>query len=353
MDQQDQKQAEQSNQNPNSIGQQSTTVQPINIQIPQQKNSKAPWINLAVLVLLIVLAMGSCVAAPFMFMKSTVDSLGSMDLSAADTGFVQENSVAVFDMTAAISGNSGTTPKDMYKTLKRLEDNDDVKAVVVRVNCPGGTVAASEEIAQYIKDFKKPIVFHVSDLCASGAYWSASQSDHIMAMSTSEVGSIGVIMQTVNIEGLLEKLGIEMSSIKSADSKDAGAMYRSLTDEEKAELQKNILAINDKFIDAVAEGRKLDRAKVAELATGETYAGDLALKYGMIDSIGTFKDALNKACELADIDPEDMHVYETNMYNDPFGFGSLFAKSSNKALDQLASQRIEAKHEVQQAEALQ
>ncbi len=336
-------------------------VQPINIQLPQQKSSKAPWIILGIIALLIVLAMGSCVAAPFMLMKSAADSLGSMDLSSyEDIGIVQENSIAVFDMTAAISGNSGTTPTDMYKTLKRLEDNDNIKAVVVRVNCPGGTVAASEEIAQYIKDFKKPILFHVSDMCASGAYWSASQSDHIMAMSTSEVGSIGVIMQTMNIQGLLEKLGIEMGSIKSAESKDAGAMYRSLTDEEKAELQKDILAINDKFIDAVAEGRGMDRAKVAELATGQTYSGDLALEYGMIDSLGTFKDAVNKAAELAGIDPEDAHVYETNLYSDPFGLGSLFAKSSenqelNKltqlAITKLGGSDFQAKNDAEPVEA--
>lgn len=312
-------------------------VQPITIQIPEQKSSRAPWIILGIIVLLIVLAMASCVAAPFMFMSSFSESMGNFSSSSTSrvTTMAQANSIAVFDFTQPISGTSGSTPLQMYETLSAIEKDSNIKAVVVRVNNPGGTVAASEEIGEYVKNFSKPIVFSVSDMCASGAYWTASQGDFIMAMSTSEVGSIGVIMQYANIQGLLEKLGIEMGSIKSADAKDAGAMYRSLTEEEKAEFQAKILEINDKFIAKVAEGRGLDESKVREYATGETFAGDEALEMGLIDGIGTYADALDKAAELAGMEPGSYKVYTMNLYYNVFNLSSFLSESKASDFEML------------------
>lgn len=295
---------------------------PIVIQLPQQKTSKAPWVVAIIALLMVFLLLGSCIATPLFIMRSVNETLTS-DLGLSDAQNyalpARSDSIGVYHMTAQISGTVGETPETFRAMLKAAEDDDKIKAVVVRCNCPGGTAPASEEIATYIRDFSKPIVFSVSDLCASGAYMAASQADWIVAMPTSEVGSIGVLMNALDLSGLMEKYGIKVDTIKSAEAKDAGAYYRSLTEEDKARLQKRVDEIQAKFIDIVAEGRKMDRAKVKELADGTTYLGEVAVKQGLIDQVGTYDDALKKAAELAGLEPEKPKVHSLDKLGSPFG----------------------------------
>lgn len=311
---------------------------PIVIQMPEQpRPSRAPWIILAVIALILTLTLGSCIAVPSLMIAGLTKDLSEQTYDESGmTLHVTQDSIGVFHMSDAISAEGGTNPEQIRNILRAAENNPHIKAVVVRVNCPGGTVAASEEIATYIQNFSKPIVFSVSDMCASGAYMAASQSDYIMAMSTSEVGSIGVLMQTLDISEFLQRHGIKMDAITSAESKDAGAIYRSLTQDEHAKLQKEVAEINDKFINIVARGRNMDRDKVAALATGETFAGDKAREYGLIDGLGTYDDAVMKAAELAHMSAQSVPVYDLDPTPSFLDMHSLFGvKDPGSLIDAL------------------
>ncbi len=180
----------------------------------------------------------------------------------------------------------------------------------MRVDSPGGTVAASEEIATYVKESKKPIVVTVGDVGASGAYMVASQSDRIFALPGSAIGSIGVITDIPNVSGLLDKLGVQFTVVKAGKYKDAGSPYRALTKEETSLIQGSVNEVYGQFIDIVAEGRKLPRSEVESLATGWAWNGEQAKELGLVDEIGTYRDAMRAAAKLGGIDGE----YETVTY---------------------------------------
>lgn len=302
----------------------------IHVHVPQNKQSKAGMIVVACMGICLLLVLGSCTALPLFLLQESSKSLSAGSFSGYKELSAKHN-IAVFHMSESISANSGVTPELVREKIKEVEANPAISALVVRVNSPGGTVAASEEIARYFKEMKKPVVFSVSDICASGAYMAASQADKVVAMPTSQVGSIGVIMTTLDASELLNRLGIKMGAIKSAETKDTGAIYRSLSEHERERLQAEINELNDLFIDLVAEGRKLDRDKVAELANGSTYLGKKAVELGLIDELGTLDDALSSAAELAGISGQ----YGVVDIDNPLGFlNQLFSlKAQSGVLD--------------------
>lgn len=225
------------------------------------------------------------------------------------------NTIAVIPMTGTIAGAGAApaviTPEDFLKLLQRAEDDSNVRAIVLRVDSPGGTVAASEEISTYVKQEKKPVVVSVSDVDASGAYMISSQADKIVANPGSAVGSIGVIMEIPNASGLLEKLGVSFKVITAGKYKDAGSPYRSLTASETALLQGQVDQVYGQFIDIVASGRHMPRASVEKLATGWAWNAVEAKQLGLVDQIGTYQDALKVAAKLGGIKGE----YQTDVYN--------------------------------------
>ena len=154
---------------------------------------------------------------------------------------------------------------------------------MLRVNSPGGTVAASEEISAYVKAAKKPVVVSVGDVDASGAYMVSSQADTIIALPGSAVGSIGVITEIPNVNGLLEKLGIEFVTITAGEYKGAGSPFEALTATETALIQTSVDEVYAQFIDIVAEGRDMERSEVESLATGWAWNGSEAKKLGLVD----------------------------------------------------------------------
>lgn len=210
--------------------------------------------------------------------------------------------IAAFHMDQAISSTSGISPETVRQAVRRVEADPSVVALVVRCDCGGGGAAASEEIATYFASCTKPVVFSVGSLCASGAYMAAAQSDWIVAGPMSSVGSIGTIVTAYDLQGLYENLGIAVEVVKSADSKDMGATYRSLTDEERAMLQDQVERINGLFVASVAEGRGVSEETVEKWADGTAYLGIDALEMGMVDELGTYDDALEKAARLAGVD---------------------------------------------------
>lgn len=240
--------------------------------------------------------------------------------------------VAVIHIDDAIAGTTGITPEDVLDQLDQALDDDSVKAIVLRVDSPGGTVAASQEIMMAVDRATedKPVVTSVGDVCASGAYMVASQSDEIIAAPGSTVGSIGVILQLVNAEELLDKVGLEFTTLTQGEYKDAGSPYRSVTETETAMLNEQMRVVYDRFIEDVAEGRGISKDKVRELATGWAWLGSEALDLGLVDALGNYDDAIDRAAELGGIEGEPgIITYEKT---DPFA--DLYSKLLGQASGQ-------------------
>lgn len=195
---------------------------------------------------------------------------------------------------------AGITPEQVLGLLERAKRDGSIKAIVLRINSPGGTVAASQEIGDMIKDFEKPIVVSMGDMAASGGYYISAHADMIIAQPGTLTGSIGVIWTHINLDGLYEKLGIEMETITSGEHKDM--FIDRLTPERRDIIQRISDEAYDQFIHTVAEGRGLTISEVRELATGEIYIGTQALALGLVDRLGGQKDAIDAAAELAGID---------------------------------------------------
>lgn len=272
-------------------------VRPVVVNVEQRRMGRGLTAFIVAVVTVVLLCFVGCSAA----VTTCVGGAASLMTFPSMTSVASGPQIAVFHMDQTLDSTSGITPELVRSVVARVESDPSIAALVVRSDCGGGGAAASEEIAGYFANCSKPVVFSVGSICASGAYMSAAQADWIVAGPMSEVGSIGVIMSLYDLQGLYEKLGIGVNVIKSADSKDAGASYRSLTDEERSDLQAEVDAINELFIAMVAEGRNVDVATVEEWATGMTYMGTTALEMGLIDELGSYDDALNRAAELAGV----------------------------------------------------
>jgi protease-4 len=187
--------------------------------------------------------------------------------------------------------------------LEKAEDDDRVRAVVLRINSPGGTVTASDilyhEILRFKARRKVPVVASILDVGASGGYYVALAADRILAHPTTVTGSIGVLMLTINAGGLLEKIGVTASYVKSGEFKDMGSPFRSLRPEERALFQALIDRFYGRFVALVAESRKLDEARVRAFADGRVYIAQEALSLGLIDQIGYLEDAIESAKSAA------------------------------------------------------
>jgi protease-4 len=188
--------------------------------------------------------------------------------------------------------------------LRQLRQDDGVKAVVLRVNSPGGSANASEVILREIKLMReagKPVVVSMGNVAASGGYWIAAQADAILAEPTTITGSIGVFGIFLNLENLGTKVGVNWDGVKTAQFADIFSTTRPRTEAELAVLQRSVDTIYDAFLDRVAEGRDLPRARVAELAQGRVWSGKAALELGLVDELGGLSPAIAKAAQLAEL----------------------------------------------------
>jgi protease-4 len=222
--------------------------------------------------------------------------------------------VALLDVDGVISdseslgllgGNENTVAR-FREGLQKAEDDWLVRAVVVRMNSPGGGVTASDTMYHELRAFrertKKPVVVCITDIGASGGYYVALGGDAIVAHPTAVTGSIGVLVETFNIEGLLGKIGVTTEAIKSADKKDMASPLRPMTDDERKILQGIVNSMYGRFVQVVAERRPgLDEAAVRKLADGRVYTAEQALELKLVDQIGYLPDAIAKAKTLAGI----------------------------------------------------
>lgn len=204
--------------------------------------------------------------------------------------------------------NDSVTSGSIMKQLREAAEDKSVKAVLLRIDSGGGSATAAEEVGRELKRFKektkKPIVATMSNTGASAAYWIAvCSSDKVYANATTLTGSIGVYMPYMNVEELYKKIGITSDKIKSGPHKDIMSHDRTMTPEEKAIMQSMVNEIYEEFVAVVAAGRKMEEAKVRELADGRVYTGKQAKNLGLVDEIGNYYDALAAAGELGGIKP--------------------------------------------------
>ena len=195
---------------------------------------------------------------------------------------------------------------DTIRQLRLLKKDTRVKAVVLRVDSPGGVVGPSQEIAAQVKELAKvkKVVVSMGSLAASGGYYISAPATLIFANPGTITGSIGVLMKFSNIEGLLGKVGMKAFTIKTGKFKDVGSPVRSMTPEERAMLQGVIDSTHQQFVRAVAEGRRLPVATVAAIADGRIFSGEQALALKLVDRLGTLQDAIDEAARLGGVKGE-------------------------------------------------
>jgi protease IV len=202
----------------------------------------------------------------------------------------------------------------LREELKKAAEDSKVRAIVVRINSPGGTVTASDIMFRELESFKRtsgiPIVASMMDVAASGGYYVALAADTIVAHPTTVTGSIGVIMITLNAEGLMQKVGLATAAIKSGERKDMGSPFRQLTPEERAIFQGVIDDLHRQFVAKLVERRKIPQATATTLADGRIYTAQQALSNNLIDSIGYIPDALAVARRAAGIEEARVVVYK-------------------------------------------
>ncbi len=197
--------------------------------------------------------------------------------------------------------------RDVNRQLRYLAEDAEVPVIVVRLNSPGGGVAASEEIWREVRRIRRsgvPIVASMGTVAASGAYYIAAAADTVMANAGTLTGSIGVILEFTQVDTLLGKIGMNVHVVKTGRYKDTGSPFRPLREDEREYLRHLIDDSYGQFVQAVAEGRGLSEDRVRELGDGRVFTGLTALEYGLVDTIGSYQDALALAKNMAGLDED-------------------------------------------------
>ncbi|HBN78738.1 MAG TPA: signal peptide peptidase SppA [Planctomycetaceae bacterium] len=221
-----------------------------------------------------------------------------------------EPQIAVIYATGAITsgrgagglfGGDGIGSDTMIETIREAAENDRVKAIVLRVNSPGGSALASDLIWRALEQVDKPIVVSMGDVAASGGYYISMGADYIYAEPGTVTGSIGVVGGKLALEGLFEKIGITTSYVTRGDNSGALSAMQPFNDSERKAMQKMMNDIYELFVTKAAEGREMKVERLKELGGGRIYTGEVAVENGLVDEIGTLDQAVEKAKELADL----------------------------------------------------
>jgi protease IV len=243
-------------------------------------------------------------------------------------------------------GSSTTSSKTVTHFISEAIDNPQIEVILIEINSPGGSAVASDEIALAVKKSEKPVVALIREVGASGGYWIASATDHVIANRMSITGSIGVLSSFLEFSGLMEQYGVNYEQLTAGEYKDIGTPFRKLNDNEKSILQKKINKIHDFFIEEIVENRKLSENKVKQLATGEFFLGVEALELGLVDQLGNRDTAETFIKETYNIESVDYLVYEREAsffdllssvlskfsFNVGEGLGSILLKQDNNLI---------------------
>lgn len=238
-----------------------------------------------------------------------------------------EGAIQMISSTGLMGADQGA--EAIIRRLDELEKNSDIKAIVVRINSPGGTVSATQEIYEKLWKLRKKnivLVASMGEIAASGGYYIASACNYIMANHGTITASIGVIAMSPNLRGLFDKIGIHMNVIKSGRYKDILSMHRDITPEERQLVQEMIDSSYGKFLKDVAKGRNMNESDIEPVADGRIMSGETALKNKLIDKLGTFEDAIDEARKMAKL-PENSPVYDegkSSLQQLLFNMGGMF-----------------------------
>lgn len=264
---------------------------------------------LIVIIVLIVLGLG------FFAMVMVAMRQGTGATTTTWAGTTGE-AVGVVKITGLISTVSQVSPlfgaatgsEAVTAQIRKAAADKSVKALIIRINSPGGSAVGSQEIYQAVQQYrhetKKPVIASMGDVAASGGYYVAAPADKIMASRATLTGSIGVIIETMEYHELLDKIGVSGNPITSGKYKDMGSPFREMRPDERELFKAMVNDIYDQFLDDVAQGRGMKKEAVKRLADGRAYTGRQAQKVGLVDELGTFRDAIKLAAKEAGITGE-------------------------------------------------
>jgi protease IV len=275
-----------------------------NIQYKKDNSSKWFWGIFLGLFLLVLVFIG----ISFLAFASALKRDGGEYVSSGSG-----DKIALVEINDVIMSSEKTVEQ-----IKRYREDKSIKAIILRINSPGGGVAASQEIYEEVKrtrDSGKIIVVSMGSIAASGGYYIAVGSSLIIANPGTLTGSIGVIAQFISIKDLAEKLGITQTTIKSGSLKDAGNPFRQMNDSDKAYFQEVVDNSFSQFLDVVAKERKMSKETLLTYANGRVFTGLQAKEYGLIDSLGTFEDAVRITGKMAGIEGEPRIVREKKKFS--------------------------------------
>ena len=244
----------------------------------------------------------------------------------SDSGISLANKISVIPIEGPISN-----AKSITSQLVKYKKDSKIKAIILRINSPGGAVGPTQEIFKEIRRTRKAkkVVASMGGVAASGGYYIAAAADKIVANPGTVTGSIGVVMQYVVFEELMKKIGVRFEVLKSGEFKDMGSPHRELTERERELFNALILDIKGQFVESVAESRDLPIEKVLEIADGRIFTGKKAKELGLVDILGNFQDAIETAKTLAGIKGDVTLVYPRRKR---MGLLDLFLGSLSKVL---------------------
>ncbi len=218
-----------------------------------------------------------------------------------DSGFSFGNRIAVVPIRGVI-----TDSREVVDQLKKYRKDSRVKAIILRIESPGGGTAASQEIYREVQRTvpKKKVVASMGNVAASGGYYVALAANKIVANPATLTGSIGVIMELSNIKELLNKIGVSREAVKSGPFKDIGSPVREMKPEERQLLQEVIKNVHQQFVEVVVKGRRLSREQVEKIADGRIFTGEQARDLGLVDELGSFEDAVELTKKMVGLSGE-------------------------------------------------
>ena len=281
---------------------------------------KLPFIAAVAVVLFLI----GCQTPKIRLFPSAADPLQEYTLAGTEKGKV---------LVISIRGTISDTPKKQFVStrpsmvqeivsqLRKAEEDPDVRAVILKIDSPGGSVTASDilynEIVAFKEKTKAKVVVAMMGVAASGGYYISLPADHILAHPTSVTGSVGVLFLRPDLAGLMNKIGVGVEISKTGQNKDMGSPFRQATAEEKQIIKDLIGQLGKRFLDRIAEHRKIDPDNLKAISTARIFLADDALKLGMVDSVGYLAEAVSQAKKLADL-PQDAKivVYRRTEYPD-------------------------------------
>jgi protease-4 len=278
---------------------------------------KRIWVGLGVIVVLLVIFFSA-----LLFIGRMTDQRGPFSFG---------DKIAIVEIKGII-----TQSTEIIEEMRQYADDETVKAVILRIDSPGGGVGPSQEIHREVVKLKtkKKVLASMGSVAASGGYYIACASDLIVANPGTITGSIGVVMEFTNLEELLKKIGVKGVVLKGGEHKDIGSPFREMTPGEKRIMQDVIDNVHQQFIKAVAEGRKMEQSKVVPVADGRIFTGEQAKQFGLVDEMGNLEDTVDMAAKLVKIDGRPTVIYPKRR----FTIWEMLAK-------EMASTVVESLHE--------